>query len=90
LNLANDRGALTGISSGRVLLTWIGNVNEMVWDTVLRICRNFVCSDVEASIDGGRVTADNFAAVADSQMKREAAFSRSRRTEDGKEGQAQV
>jgi hypothetical protein len=90
LNIANDRGALTGISSGRVLLTWIGNVNEMVWDTVLRICRNFVCSDVEASIDGGRVTADNFAAVADSQMKREAAFSRSRGTEDGKQGQAQV
>jgi hypothetical protein len=54
--------------------------------------RHLVGADVEAAIDGRRVTADDFAAVPERQLEAERAFASGSRAEDGenRSGRSQI
>jgi hypothetical protein len=86
LNIANHRRAFARISCRRIFFGWIGDVDQMVPDALLFVCRDLVGPDIEASIDRRRITADDFTVVPCGELKRETALSRSRRTENGNKG----
>ena len=83
MNLASGPRGIVGKLRGRVDLGGIGDVDQMVGNAAPLIERELVSADVEATVHGGRVAADDFAAVALGQRQPKGALTRCRRAENG-------
>src|SRR4051794_39973252 len=60
-DISNHRASFTSVARGRVLVRRIGNIDEMVRNSLLLAGWDFVCADIEPSIHGGRIAADDLA-----------------------------
>jgi hypothetical protein len=80
VNRIDGRNRIANIPGGRVFLGGLDNIDNVVRNAAALVRWHFVCADIKSSIDRGRVTADNLAAMSDGELQCESAFSRGGRT----------
>jgi len=90
VNILNCRHRVAHVLRCCVLFGRLDDIDEMVRSSAALCERNFVGSDVEATVNGSGIAADNLAAAPECQLDAECAFACGSRAQDGEDRRAQT
>ena len=76
MNIANGLYRIVDETGCRVLFGRLDDVDEVMTNAALLVQRHFVGADVEASVNGCRIAADNLAAMTSRELDGERALPR--------------
>jgi hypothetical protein len=74
VDVVDSRRRILGKPGGRVNVSRLYNVDQVMWDSVALFERDLVRTDIESPIHSGGITADDFAAMPPRELNAESAL----------------